>query len=168
MAWAKNGTSNTLGSAGDVLEITDLTAKQFNQFMSNVLIEGSSTTLTANYTFDNDANSVYSSRSSYNGASDGTVTADTNSGTIFQTLDTAGEVAFQILYTCAIVGEEKLSICFNVDNDAGTSATVAPNRREIVFKYVPSPDATITSIEFDNIGTGNYATDSNLSAIGTD
>jgi hypothetical protein len=33
MAWGKNGTPLTLGSALDDMDITDLTATKFNQFL---------------------------------------------------------------------------------------------------------------------------------------
>ena len=38
MAWAKNGTPDTLTGTGSALEITDLTAQTFNQFMTIKLL----------------------------------------------------------------------------------------------------------------------------------
>jgi hypothetical protein len=165
MAWSKAG-SQTLTSAGDALTVSGMTASKFNQVMSNVLLD--STTVYGYFTFNSDTSSVYASRNSANGGAETTATSGANSSTIWQTLDTAGEEAFTVMYTCAIVGQEKLSMFFNVDNDAGVGAGSAPNRRESVFKYVPSPDATVTSVELNNAGSGNYAISTNISALGSD
>lgn len=167
MAWNVNGKPDTLSGAGDDLDVSDMIAVKFNQFMTNVLYDSSSIVY-SRFTFNDNGNSVYASRYSYNGGTDTVANTQPNSSTIYQTLDTAGEEAFVIMNTCSISGEEKLSIYFNIDNDAGVGAGFAPNRREGVFKFVPSPDAGITSIEFDNLGGGNYATSTNLSALGTD
>ena len=166
MAWNVNGTPDTLSGSGDVLEVEDMIAVKFNQFMTNVLYDSSSIVY-SRFTFNDNSNSVYASVYSYNGAAVTLANTQPNSSTIYQTLDTAGEEAFVIVYTCSTPSQEKLSIYHNIDNDAGTG-NIAPNRRNGCFKFVPSPDAGITSIEFDNLGGGNYATSTNLSALGTD
>jgi len=164
MPWEKNGTPNTLKVAGDTLEITDLTATKTNQFISNVIVD--SGLVSCAFTFNDNTNSVYASRNSTNGGGDITATGQTSSITTSATLDTAGEQGFNILHTVSVPGEEKLSMFSNLDTDSGTGAGNAPNRREAVFKFVPSPDANITSIECDNSQTGNYAIDTNISALG--
>jgi hypothetical protein len=164
MVWGKAG-STTLATSGDDLDITSMTASKFNQVMSNVLLD--STTVYGYFTFNSDTSSVYASRNSANGGAETTATSGANSSTIWQTLDTAGEEAFTVMYTADIVGQEKLSMFFNVDNDSGVGGA-APNRRESVFKYVPSPDATITSVELNNAGTGDYAISTNISVLGSD
>jgi hypothetical protein len=60
IAWSKNGTPDTLGSAGDIMDISDLTARKFNQYLSHALDNGSNigTTLT----FDGVGGTSYAER----------------------------------------------------------------------------------------------------------
>ena len=162
MVWGKAG-STTLTSTGDTLAVSGMTASKFNQVMSNIIL--SSNSVAGKYTFNNNTGSNYAYSNSYNGATDGTGVNQPNSGTVWQTLDSAGEESFQIMYSCSISGQEKLSMFFNVDNDAGTGG-VAPNRREGVFKYIQTAD--ISSVELNNTGSGDYAVDTNLSVLGSD
>jgi len=162
MAWAKNGTPNTLGSAGDALEITDLTAKQFNQFLFHGLPVGS--TAYGHLRFNANSNNVYAQRYSDNGAGESTTTSISN---IYGNANSTSADQFDVWYVISISGEEKLIIGFPVDSN-GSGATNVPNRREIVGKFVPSPDADITAVEQDNQGTSDWDTNTNLSAIGTD
>ena len=74
--------------------------------------------------------------------------------------------AYQIHYMVSISGEEKLIITNQVVATV-TGAATPPTRSESVYKFVPSPDADITRIDF-NSTTGDYLTVSNLSALGTD
>ena len=160
LAWSKNGTPNTLGSAGDDCDITDLTAYKFNVFLWHKILTGSDASSTCN--INNNSNSVYARRGSDNGGGDFTSTSGTNWN--LQRLDTADE--FVITFICSISGEEKLGITFNVSGKSG--ASLAPERKEQVLKFVPSPDADITRIDMNNSGGGSYDTDTNLSALGTD
>ena len=162
MAWGKAG-STTLASTGDTLAVSGMTASKFNQVMSNIIL--SSNSVAGKYTFNNNTGSNYAYRNSYNGGTDGTGVNQPNSGTVWQTLDSAGEESFQIMYSCSISGQEKLSMFFNIDNDAGAGTSV-PNRREGVFKYIQTAD--ISSVELNNTGSGDYAVDTNLSVLGSD
>lgn len=161
MAWAKNGTPNTLSSAGDVLTISNLTAQKFNQFLIHPI--ASTFNLNQNITFNNNTNSVYAKRQSDNGGTDATAVSSANISTDIN----INTPYWQVLYVCSISGEEKLVIGFTCDQRA-SGATSAPERREYVAKFVPSPDATITRIDVNNSSTGDYGVDSNLSALGTD
>ena len=160
MAWARNGTPNTLESAGANVQITDLTAKKFNQFLSHTLF---STNAARDLTFNADSSSVYATRYSYNGGADATATS-----TSFVDLrGNANSEEFHVIYTCSFSGQEKLSISFMSEGNAGGAGS-APNRREDVFKYVPSPDADITQIKFNKGSFTNYDTGSNLTALNGD
>jgi len=162
MAWAKNGTPTTLGSAGDDLDITDLTAKKFNQFLFHGLVTGAGSGR-GNETFNNNTNSVYAQRSSNNGAADATYTSQ---ATWFH--DNQNDDEFKIIYLCSISGEEKLGIYFHVYYGAAGAGT-APIREGFVGKFVPSPDADITRIDINNdVASFDFDTSSNLSALGTD
>ena len=159
MAWIKLGTT-TLGSAGDSMAITDLTAKKFNQFLWHDLSSGNTST---SIRFNANSNAVYSHRNSGNGGADSTQVSQT---IIDEPLDYAND-RMNIHYVCSISGEEKLGMMWEVTR--GTAgATAAPNRAEMVYKFVPSPDADITQISYTNDQSGDYDTSSNLSALGTD
>jgi acyl CoA:acetate/3-ketoacid CoA transferase alpha subunit len=163
MAWTKNGTPTTLGSALDDMDITDLTAYNFNQFLVHSLAV--SGTIKHNFQFDNNSNTDYARRRSNNGASDST---DTSQAQIEYNGDAAQD-RFEIIYSCNINGEEKLQIHF--DTTQGTAgAGGAPNRAEAVSKCdVTTNTAQYTRIDCSNTGgTGNFDTSSNLSALGSD
>lgn len=117
MAWARNGTPDTLSSAGADIEITDLTAKKFNLFLSHTI---PSTTTANDINFNNDTGSNYAWRQSADGGSDTTSTSQTK-------LDfrrNSNEDHFHLFYVVSISGEEKLGVYFNVtplSNGAGNA-----------------------------------------------
>lgn len=163
LAWSKNGTPDTLSGTADVMNITDLTAKKFNQYMHHAYPDTNN--LTYDLTFNSNTNTVYATRHSTNGGADSTSTSQTHIS-----LDDGANLrnTFSVNYLISISGEEKLTITFMMFAGAA-GATTAPDRKEQVGKFVPSPDADITSIAIDNSGgTGDYDTGSNLSALGTD
>jgi len=157
MVWAKAGTT-TLGSAGDDLDITSMTANKFNQFISHCL---ASSTIDIKATFENDTSSVYAHRWSIDGGAEGTGTSEANMRWMAQLV---AHDRMTITYVISISGEEKLVIDFGVTQ--GTAgASNAPTRLEGVFKYVPSPDSDITRVDFNNDQAGSFDTGSNLSAL---
>jgi hypothetical protein len=162
MVWAKNGTPDTLGSAGDVLQITDLTAKKFNVFLEHEIATGNIDNPT--WTFNNNTNSVYADRVETNGGTDATTTSQSG---VLANVGNAEWDRFTIGNVVSISGEEKLIINFTIaSNTAG--AGNAPSRNQQVAKFVPSPDADITRVDVTNNGTGDFDTSSNISALGTD
>jgi hypothetical protein len=163
MAWGKNGTPDTLTGTGDILQITDLTANKFNVFLQHSPYDSS--WINPQITFNNNTNSVYAGRVSYNGGTDGTYTSRAN-----QILDGSGTAddKFMVNYTASVSGEEKLSIIHYM-NRGTAGAGNTPNRTQNVWKFVPSPDADITRIDSSVVGyAGSYDTGSNLSAIGSE
>ena len=158
MAWAKNGTPDTLSSSGDTISISDLIAKTFNQIMWHALDTGGS--IRSAIEFNNDTSSVYATRRSSNGAADVTGTSQAN---LIAAQDETSE-HFGIAYIVSISGKEKLVISNSVQGSTA-EATTAPLRQEQVGKYVPSPDADITRIDIENNQAGSYDTNSNLSAL---
>lgn len=161
MAWQKNGTPDTLGSAGDVMSITDLTALKFNVFL--VHAPNTVNTINLKYTFNNNTNSVYARRTGENGAADFT---NINQANLVLGVGASIDV-FGVKYFCSIPGEEKLLLGWSV-SALTLGAGTAPTREEQAGKFVPSPDADITRIDVTNTEAGDYTTDSNLSALGTD
>jgi hypothetical protein len=163
MAWNKLGTT-TLGSAGDDLDITSMTANKFNQFMVHTPIDNASNNINHRYTFDDNSATDYAYRESIDGATDGTFTSQSLIG-----LNTGNhDDLFDILYVLNIDSEEKLLIGFQVSQGSSGAGT-APSRSETVGKYDTTTNTgQFTRIDCNNSSTGNYNTDSNLSAIGSD
>ena len=166
MAWAKNGTPSTLGVAGDNLNISDLVAKKFNQFLMNGLGDAAGVWNSGNnITFNNNINSVYAVRYNVNGSGDATVVSQPN----IYTRGNRDYEFFEVSYVISILGQEKLMILFHVDS-SNSGAGAVPVRSEIVGKFVPNPDADITRIDYeesDEDGATLYNVGTNLSAIGT-
>ena len=162
MAWSKNGTT-TLSSAGDDIDITSLTASDFNVFLGHILRTGN---VNPDITFDNTTGNDYATRYSYNGGIDNTSEVsqsehDISSGGM-------GQNFFFINYSSNIASEEKLCIQFDVrtsENGAGS----APNRKESVWKKDTSTDTgQYTRIDINNSNTGDFDTGSNLTALNGD
>ena len=163
MAWGKNGTPLTLGSALDDLDITDLSGLKFNQFLTHIPASGN---MSPDLTFNNNSNTVYASRKSSNGGAE--ITQTSKAFHEFNTnLILWSSSEFYMNYTCSISGEEKLSIVF-LATGGTAGASNAPERVEFVGKFVPSPDADITRIDNNNVGSGSFDTSSNVSALGSD
>ena len=161
MAWAKNGTPDDLSGTSTTMSISDLTAKKFNVFLAHYFKTAS---LLSNNRINADSGSLYATRISYSGAADGTTVSQTSLETA--TANSAND-EFHISYLVGISGEEKLMIDFGVERNTAGAGT-APTRSEYVGKYVPSP-LTDTIDEVSNIvNTSTLATDSNLTALGTD
>jgi len=162
MAWARNGTPYTEAVGADDLEITDLTAKKFNQCMCYTILDGSLTVQSLR--FNNNSNTVYSRRRCINGGTDAITTSADHIGLGALTVYSN---EFSISYVISISGEEKLLIAHVIESNT-TGATYIPSRNEVVGKFVPSPDADITRVDMVNINGGGYEIGSNLSALGGD
>ncbi len=161
MAWQRNGTPDTLVAPGPDAEITDMTEKIFNQIL---IYELFSITAAVDFTFNANSNSVYTTRVSSNGTADTTVTNQTFIDMRFN----SNEDHFVIINVCSISGEEKLTIQ-NIIARGVAGAANAPNRVEQVSKFVPSPLTNgITQVKINKGSFSNYATDTNISALGTD
>tara|TARA_R110000851_G_scaffold258581_1_gene411055 strand:+ start:260 stop:835 length:576 start_codon:yes stop_codon:yes gene_type:complete len=160
MVWAKNGTPVTLGGTSDTVAITDMTANKFNFFISHII---GVTNMNESIEFNGNVNNVYSERSSKNGVYPDTTATSQPDITI---APTGGFVQSMVVgYVVSISGEEKLVMAWQ---QTGGTGAAAPNRSEVVGKFVPSPDADITRIDINNGGTGDYTTNTNLSALGSD
>ena len=165
MAWGKNGTPNTLTSAGDTITISDLTAKKFNVFLSHIIGVASSSAL-GNIRVGNgsvDSGSNYTNRMSQDGGADGTYASESYIFGTYAGGSPYDNDKFQIVYGVNIGTEEKLFILFGIDFNATGSSSV-PSRQQVVAKW------TNTSDQYDNVQefSTSYDTGSNLSAFGTD
>ena len=161
MVWIKLS-SNTLTTASDTLTGDSFTTSKFIQYLGHVIPKTSNAEMFIRP--NNNSNSVYANRISVNGATD--VTTNVTQSEINSVGDDVP--IFQIINFCNLSGEEKLGIHFEVSASATGSGT-APSRREQVDKFVPSPDADITSFTGVNTRAGaDLDIGSNLSALGSD
>ena len=120
MAWAKNGTPDTLSGTADEISISDLTARKFNVFMYHKINSGEASDTIR---YNGNTNSVYASRRSFDGAADST---DTSANRLSYGSDDTYP-AFAVQYFINISGEEKLDIHHSVNQQAAGAAN-APSR----------------------------------------
>jgi len=159
MAWARLATK-TLTSAGANISTDAFTGNKFNQILSHTF---ASTTAARDLTFNNSSASVYAVRKSDNGGADSTATSQSFAELRFN----SNEDHLHIIYTCWVSSQEKLAVCHFVSGGT-VGAGNAPNRTEVVFKFVPSPDESLTNVKFNKGSFVNFAIDSNIMVIGTD
>ena len=165
MAWAKNGTPDTLSGTSDTITISDLTSTKFNQNIANIIGSGSVRNYLRMGNSSIDTGSNYASRYIDNGSgADNTSTSQTElqTGTSFTTYT----ATLDVYYIINISTEEKLVIGHTV-HQRTAGATTAPDRIEWVGKW------DNTSNQYDqfqhyNNNTGDFASGSNFSALGTD
>lgn len=162
MTWQKNGTPDTLGSAGDTLDIADLTALIFNVFLAHQLATGG--TVVSLMRLDGIGGTAYANRASNNGGADVTNVNDPQLQVIPGIADVNS--GFAIIYIINISGEERLAIGFSIGANTAGAANV-PARTEIAAKS-STTSGQFTQFTLTNVGTGDCDTDSNLSALGTD
>ena len=159
MAWNKLGTT-TLSSTADVIDSGAFTAVNFIFGMSHVFANGGDKA--PNLRFDQTGGTAYTTRHSDNGGADSSETSQPDIKGIGPTDDDD----FMIYYAFNDASEEKLVIMQQVNrNNAG--AGNAPYREETVGKYAQT-SSQVTEVGITNTGTGDYDTDSNFSALGSD
>ncbi len=163
MAWAKNGTPDTLTSAGDTLEISDLGTQRFIQLLNHKLVDNNLPQINFRVgTGSADTGSNYAYRRNRHG------TEGTGGSTAFvqtEALVGIGTPSMNITYICNIDGEETLIMNWNINaNTAG--AGTAPARQEGVGKWATTTQ--IDTVHYLNTNTGDMGVDSNLSALGAD
>jgi len=161
MAWAKNGTPDTLTVAGDSALISDQTSTTFNQIMYNVI---NTSTINQRFRLGNssiDTGSNYSSREEADGGTDTTRVSQTS--LINNVLN---DSALSILYIINISAEQKFVISFMVERGT-VGAGNAPHRLEMIGQWVNTSNQ-FDNVEIVNTSGGSFDVDSNISALGTD
>ena len=162
MAWARNGTPDTLSSAGDTITISDQTSTKFNVFLVHTLPDSGQIANELNFGYTSiDTGNNYSGRWASNGI---TATRTSVNDITLQQADYGN--ALCVTYAVNIATEEKLTIGFQCETNS-TGAGSAPSRTESTGKWAN------TSNQFDNVritnwSTGDYGSGTNLTAIGTD
>ena len=160
-SWQVNGTPETLGSAGDVNEVIDLSGLKFNVLLNHQLNSGQ---LVSSLRINNVSTGVYARRFATNGGADGTSGSDTALSAMTTGVDSFDEFCFG--YVFGIATEEKLAFVWVMGrNTAG--AGNAPTRRVNVGKWADTSN-TVDELNVFNAGAGDFDTDSNVSVLGTD
>jgi len=162
MAWGKNGTPDTLTTAGTNMNVSDLNGSKFNLVLSHTK-RATGTPYTTLYLNNDNSNNSYSSRQSENGGNDGTA-IDRN--TVLYDMGGDDADKFEVTYIFGISSKEKLAIGFGINAGPSAGASGIPERGEFAWKWENTSD-TITRVD-NQSGDGNYDTGSNLTVLGSD
>lgn len=150
--------SQTLGSAGDTISVTPITAMTYLRIEVFAISTGG--TINTSIRFNNDTGNNYSYRNSQNGAADTTGSS--------QSAIVLGGTAAQLSYSCAevvnVAAQEKLLNFQQVFSGTAGAANVV-NRSEGGGKWANTADL-ITRVDSFNGGTGDYNTGSMLVVFG--
>ncbi len=159
MAWQVAGPPDTLTGTGDTMtvEVSDLT---HYVFLSHALPSGN---FRQTLRLNSDAGNNYAHRDSTDGAADATKVSRPQ---IEMGAGDEATTSFIISYWFNLSGEEKLGLDWEVRSNTAGAAN-APTRKEQVAKWVNTSDP-IDEFNIINDQGGDFATDSNLSALGTD
>ena len=169
MAWIRLGFS-TLGSAGDDLDITGMTASKSNTIIIHTLRTGTGTSHNKRWltTLDNNTNTDYSYRSSFNGGSDSTAAVSQQNIDFDDRAEDESE-PFAVIYCSNVTGKEKLFIMPQRCTAFLTGANNQVYRVELSGKCDTTTNSgQFTRIDVHNDHGGSYDTGSNLSVIGSD
>jgi len=163
MAWQKLDTT-TLGSAGDTITLngsgSGFTAKKFLKILSHTLASGN---INWKLKFNNDSGNNYSNRLNDNGT-ESTAVSRTELASF-----SSSSVAYDRFHVCDVIdisAQEKLVITHMVESNTAGAGN-APLREEHIGKWT-NTSAQITRGDAFNDGTGDFATSSNVSILGTD
>jgi hypothetical protein len=153
----------TLGSAGDVLNVSSIPDKRYYMVLSDFQDSGNiqPALRLGNSSLDSSAN--YRERWSTNGGSD-----VTQSNTYHvQWVDVTGKTKpiFGVNYIANKSGKEKLGIS-HIMNNGGNGAGNAPARQESVFKWTGT--SLMDILGYNNLGNGDFDTDSEVVILGYD
>jgi hypothetical protein len=153
----------TLGSAGDVLNVSSIPDKRYYMVLSDFQDSGNiqPALRLGNSSLDSSAN--YRERWSTNGGSD-----VTQSNTYHvQWVDVTGKTKpiFGVNYIANKSGKEKLGIS-HIMNNGGNGAGNAPAKQESVFKWTGT--SVMDILGYNNLGNGDYASGSEVVVLGYD
>tara|TARA_R110002110_G_C13318364_1_gene705854 strand:+ start:49 stop:1110 length:1062 start_codon:yes stop_codon:yes gene_type:complete len=154
----------TLGTAGDVISVTNIPNKRYYQVLCYPT-RGSGD-ISAVYRLNNDSTSTYAYRTSDNGGTD-----SISGGSGDDKLNIVGgnnQAKFFVGHIANLAGKEKLIINDSVTtNYTGSASNADPKRRQFVGKWVNTSDS-INRIDCINQQGGNFGVGSELVVLGYD
>ena len=151
----------TLGSAGDVIDVTSLPDKRYYMILKAEIASGQ---IYGQGTFNGDTGNNYASRYEDNGGADGTQT--THNDMVHNINAHTNGYSWQVGYVANRSASEKLCI-FECTANGGAGASNAPNRRSAVNKWSNTSNA-INQYTSTNGGTGSFDTGSEIIVCGWD
>ena len=164
MAWGKNGTPDTLTTAGNNMNVSDLGGSKSNVVLSYTK-RATGTPYTTIYLNNDNSNNSYSSNQSENhGSWSGSGAVNQN----FVLYDMGGDDAdkFEITYIFGTSSAEKLAIGFGINAGPSAGTSGVPESGEFVWKWENTSD-TIDRVD-NQAGMNTYDIGSNLSVLGSD
>ena len=159
MAWTMLDSTKLTGTS-DTITVSGFDAKAYLFVLLSIQGTGN---VHADITYNNDATSNYAYRQSRNGAADGTGVNLSN----IPIAVTSVQYQFCTLYIVNASDREKLQISM-CSQTAGTTSSTAPDRTEVVGKWINTSDS-ITRIDSTNSEAGNdYNIGSEMIVFGSD
>ena len=149
--------STTLSVAGDTITVSGLTAKKFNNYLTNAIDNGANIGTTI--TLDGVGGTSYALRYNENG------TEGERLNDSAWILRVGVQDQLDIGYIVNVTGQEKLMMGWHITR-GGAGAGTPPNRSVFAGKFIQS--GQFTEITNTNDQGGNFDTDSNLTLFGTD
>tara|TARA_R110002020_G_scaffold16421_1_gene57932 strand:+ start:1928 stop:3910 length:1983 start_codon:yes stop_codon:yes gene_type:complete len=164
MAWGKNGTPDTLTTAGTNMNVSDLGGSKSNVVLSHTK-RASGTPYTTLYLNNDNSNNSYSRNQSENhGSWSGSGSVDQN--TVIYDMGGDDADKFEITYIFGRSSSEKLAIGYGINAGSSAGESGVPESGEFVWKWENTSD-TINRVD-NQAGMDNYDIGSNLSVIGAD
>ena len=176
MAWEKLGTASvtstavntswkelgrtTLGSAGDAINVTGLTAKDNMMVLTHIIHSGQ---IQNNMRFNNDSGNNYGNKYSNDGGSDSNFTSQAN----IVNSDTYTSDVFQLDNVINNNSSQEKLVIGGLVAENVSGAGTAPRRTEYAGKWANTSDS-ITQVNLINTGSGDFDTGSEVVVIGYD
>ena len=157
--WVELGRT-TLGSAGDTISVDSLSDKRYYMVLTDFVNSGQIIDVLR---LNNDSGSNYTRRANTDGTGEGTGTSATsllNYGAVIT------DSVFAVNFLANLSTNEKLQINHAV-RPVSAGAATAPSRRENVGKWANTSSA-INRIDGINLGTGDFASGSEVVVLGWD
>ena len=161
MAWGKAGSTDV--TSGDALTLSSVLDSKFYTFLYLSVPSGEMTEYQTVGNGTKDTGNRYANRKGKNGA-EGTFSSRAN--WVVSAKSGATQPELGVGYIFNIAGEEKLMNSRHINANASGAGSI-PDRQENAGKWANTSDV-MDVISFDNTGTGDYATGTNLSALGSD
>lgn len=160
--WEELGRT-TLGSAGDTISVTGLTAKKYLMVIFNAVASGG--TLDTSLRFNNDSGANYAQKHSVDyGAAVDSVSASAFALETGSTLQNGSNENVMYIYNTTL--GDKLVLWRNTHQPTGLTAASVPRTLEGCGMW--NSASQVTRIDWINAGTGDFAIGSELIVMGHD